>query len=241
MVDIHLNFQLDNMTAVTYINHMGGSKSIACDKVAKKIWNWCIPRNIWLSATHIPGCTNVIADSLSRKHRYSDHEWKLNPDLFQSLSDLFPNLSIDLFATMINTQLPRYASWRPDPHAVFIDAFSVSWRNDYFYAFPPFRPNPQMRGQDRGRACRGSSGRPSLGQPDMVHTSVTDVNSTAQTPDLDSRNGATDSPVRQQSPQHEGQTKIDGMSFIRGHYQKQGFPEHITGVLLDSWRPATQK
>ena len=36
----HLKFELDNMTVVSYINEMGGSKSVACDALAKKIWNW---------------------------------------------------------------------------------------------------------------------------------------------------------------------------------------------------------
>ena len=116
---------------------MGGSKSIACDTVARKIWDWCIPKNLWLTAVYIPGSTNVIADSLSRKH-HSDHEWKLKPTVFRKLCHTFENYSIDLFATMLNTQLPRYASWKPDPTDAFVDAFSVSWVNEYFYAFPPF-------------------------------------------------------------------------------------------------------
>lgn len=125
------------MTAVAYINQMGGSKSLACNSLAQKIWNWCIPRSIWLSAVHIPGVTNVEADLLSR-NCYSDHEWQLNPVLFQQLSAVFPALSIDLFATVLNRQLPRYVSWKPDPHAEYVDAFSKSWKGDYFYAFPPF-------------------------------------------------------------------------------------------------------
>ena len=48
------------------------------------------------------------------------------------------------------------------------------------------------------------------------------------------------SPSRQ-NPQHEGKIKADGLSLIRGHYEKQGFPKHITNVLLASWRPSTQK
>lgn len=31
------------------------------------------------------------------------------------------------------------------------------------------------------------------------------------------------------------------MSFIRRHYEERGFSEHVTNVLLDSWRPYTQK
>ena len=40
--DVHIQFELDNVTAVAYVNQMGGSKSIACDLLAHKIWSWCI-------------------------------------------------------------------------------------------------------------------------------------------------------------------------------------------------------
>ena len=46
--------------------------------------------------------------------------------------------SIDLFASRINRKVPRYVSWRPDPGAQFVDAFSFSWSQEQFYAFPPF-------------------------------------------------------------------------------------------------------
>ena len=45
---------------------------------------------------------------------------------------------IDLFASRINNQVQRFASFRPDPEAEIIDAFTVSWFNLDFYAFPPF-------------------------------------------------------------------------------------------------------
>lgn len=141
MSKCHIKFELDNMTAVSYINHMGGSKSLSCDVLARKIWYWCIPRGIWLSAVHIPGSENTIADSLSRRH--SDHEWMLNTHYFQLLMEIFPHFTIDLFASTLNNQMPRYASWKPDPNASLIDALSQSWENEYFYAFPPFSLIPK--------------------------------------------------------------------------------------------------
>jgi hypothetical protein len=136
MSEVHICFHLDNSTAVSYVNQMGGMKSLACDTVARKIWDWCIVRNIWVSAVHIAGSKNAIADKLSRKS--SDHEWQLNKTVFQSLVSLFPNMTIDLFASYLNRQLPRYVAWHPDPQASFVDAFSISWSNEFFYAFPPF-------------------------------------------------------------------------------------------------------
>ena len=41
---VHLKFELDNTTAVAYINRMGSSKSRLCDAVARTIWAWCIPK-----------------------------------------------------------------------------------------------------------------------------------------------------------------------------------------------------
>jgi len=50
----------------------------------------------------------------------------------------FGRPQIDLFASRLNTQCLRYASWRPDPEALYVDAFSVNWNKFFFYAFPPF-------------------------------------------------------------------------------------------------------
>jgi hypothetical protein len=36
------------------------------------------------------------------------------------------------------TQLPRFASWKPDPESEFIDAFSFQWKTEFCYLFPPF-------------------------------------------------------------------------------------------------------
>lgn len=45
---------------------------------------------------------------------------------------------LDLFASRLNTQLVNYVSWATDPGAKWINAFSISWENDYLYCFPPF-------------------------------------------------------------------------------------------------------
>ena len=44
----------------------------------------------------------------------------------------------DLFASRLNTQVSKYASWYPEPGSRIVDAFSISWWNMKFYAFPPF-------------------------------------------------------------------------------------------------------
>ncbi len=60
--DCHVLLQIDNITAVAYVNKMGGTKSHNCRVVARQIWQWALSRGIWLSAEHIPGESNVEAD-----------------------------------------------------------------------------------------------------------------------------------------------------------------------------------
>ena len=66
-----------NFTAVAYIYSMWGTKSQNCNKLAREVWQWCIVNNVWVSAAHIPGSTNVEAD---RVQTVNDNiEWMLNP------------------------------------------------------------------------------------------------------------------------------------------------------------------
>ena len=133
----HVRLKIDNTTAVAYVRHMGGVKSLACNELAKEIWEWCFAKNIWLSAEHLPGVQNVIADEKSRK--FSDQtEWMLHPTIFSKICQELGKPDIDMFASRLNKQISRYISWKPDPGAEKIDALMCDWSNWYGYAFPPF-------------------------------------------------------------------------------------------------------
>ncbi|XP_071956861.1 uncharacterized protein [Antedon mediterranea] len=135
---VHIRIMSDNATAVSYINCMGGTKSWSCNSVAYKIWYWAIERNIWLTAAHTPGIKNVEADVLSRNF-VSGLEWQMNAGIFSKIVDCFGVPDIYLFASRINHRVPAYASWKPDPNAVIIDAFTSDWSTfKQFYVFPPF-------------------------------------------------------------------------------------------------------
>ena len=56
----------DNSTVVAYINKQGGTHSVEMCALLWRIMSWCHRFKISLRARHIPGCLNVIADSLSR-------------------------------------------------------------------------------------------------------------------------------------------------------------------------------
>ena len=134
----HIRLEMDNTTTVSYVNNMGGNHSSECNATARQMWLWCIQRNIWLSASHIPGVTNVEADRLSRQ--INDHtEWALNDEVFNRICTQLFRPQVDMFASRLNKKLPQYVSWQPDPQAFAVDAFSQNWATQSFYAFPPFR------------------------------------------------------------------------------------------------------
>ena len=139
---MHIRLRLDNTTGVSVINHMGTSHSDQCNKLCKTIWEWCIQRHIWISAAHLPGSLNTVADTESRC-KNNNLEWMINPDILQhALKQLSFKPEIDLFASRINKQFPVYASYRPDPNAMAIDAFTIQWTDLKLYAFPPFSVIP---------------------------------------------------------------------------------------------------
>jgi len=137
MSNVTVLIRLDNTTAVAYIQKMGGTKSTECNLLAKDIWNWSISRNIWVIADHLPGKLNVVADRCSRQFQ-DETEWMLNRNLFKKITGKFGVPDIDLFASRLNNQLDRYISWKPDPGAEAVNAFTLDWSKCYFYAFPPF-------------------------------------------------------------------------------------------------------
>ena len=54
----------DNSTAVAYISNLGGMVP-SLHAVSKSIWEWCFAHHCMLEGYHIPGCSNLQADSLS--------------------------------------------------------------------------------------------------------------------------------------------------------------------------------
>ena len=133
-----VRLRLDNTTAVSQIVKMGSPRSKRCLVVTKEIWEFVLLHGSMITAQHIPGKLNTIADSESQIFK-DNSNWKLCPQVFQGLQKMFPWIEVDLFADRLNHQVPRFWSWRPDPLAEGVDALTVIWREMRAYAFPPFK------------------------------------------------------------------------------------------------------
>lgn len=129
--------RIDNTTAIAYINRMRNSHFESLSTLTRELWLWCEQRNIWISASYIRSCDNVEADNESRKLQ-PETEFELSDNAFQTIVRVFNRPVIDLFASRANAKCDQYISWRKDPDAMDIDAFTLRWKKWFFYAFPPF-------------------------------------------------------------------------------------------------------
>ena len=134
----HVLVQSDNVTAIKYVRDMGGTDHGLRNQIALDIWNWAIEHSVWLSITHIAGVDNVKADDASRSMYKPNTEWALKQTCFEKLARKLGPVDVDLFASYLNHKLQKYVSWKRDPFACHIDAFTMSWAGINAYIFPPF-------------------------------------------------------------------------------------------------------
>lgn len=54
-----VHFQIDNMTALSYLIKMGGTSNREIIAISKKIWNFAMSREITITAGYLPGKLNI--------------------------------------------------------------------------------------------------------------------------------------------------------------------------------------
>ena len=86
----------DSQIGLQTVSKMGTTKSMVCSDTVKNIWLFCVKSKIWITAAHIPGAENVIADYGS-KIGYKDAEWMLNPCFPSRLSTQLPKSHLSIF------------------------------------------------------------------------------------------------------------------------------------------------
>lgn len=129
--------RIDNTVAISYINRMGGIQYTHLNDITRDIWKWCEERRLFVFASYIKSKENVEADEESRRTNI-DTEWDLSSMAFNKIVAYFGKPEVDLFASRLNTKCSSYVSWKRDPSAFNVDAFTIDWSSYYFYAFPPF-------------------------------------------------------------------------------------------------------
>ena len=130
----------DNLSCVFYINKQGGTRSPNLMRVTAAVLRRAEAASILLTAIHVKGELNVLADILSRRHTVLRNEWRLAPMTFHWICSVSPwgRPTLELFANKMNHLLPRYVSPCVDVDAFAVDALVCEWPAEVLYAFPPF-------------------------------------------------------------------------------------------------------
>ncbi|KAJ1118581.1 hypothetical protein NDU88_006772 [Pleurodeles waltl] len=90
--------RMDNVSAVQYINGLGGTRSKALAELAKDFWHFCLENQISVTVEYLPGSQNTLADWNSRFLSDSS-DWQLDPAIFRALIERWGPCSVDLFAS----------------------------------------------------------------------------------------------------------------------------------------------
>ena len=133
----------DNMSALAFLRHQGGTHSWELFTLARDIWHLILQAHAHLQVQHISGQNNTWADLLSRPKLLQATEWSLHPSITQAIFKVWGTPHIDLFASKWNKKLPCYCSLMPDNQAYVVDSLSFPWDNLEGYAYPP----PRLIGQ----------------------------------------------------------------------------------------------
>lgn len=82
-------FKTDNTTVKTYINKQGEAHSSSLCILVWNMHQWAIKKNIALTAQHIAGKADILADLLSRRSKKLPTEWMLNKIVVQTIFNMW--------------------------------------------------------------------------------------------------------------------------------------------------------
>ena len=132
-----VHIHTDNQVALFSLRAQGSTKSPWCNKYTAKIMQFMEERNLHFIVSYIRSQDNVHADTASRVYQH-DLEWSIPDEVFKTICQKWGTPDIDLFASRLNHKVPKYCSWKPDPYAFAIDAFSIDWTDfNLVYIFSP--------------------------------------------------------------------------------------------------------
>ena len=135
--DLSLIVQTDNIVTMHYINRWGG-KHAHLTSALLPFFQFSRDRHLALRARYLPGLQQIWADPASRV-RASIADAQLDHQCFQRIDQQWGPHTIDLMASSLNHQLPRFLSYLPDPTSETVNMFFWTPRTaENAYVFPPF-------------------------------------------------------------------------------------------------------
>ena len=104
----HLQLKIDSTSSLAWINKKTAPNE-AIFLIVKEFWDYCMGKNLGVSASYINTTKSVMADKESKKLR-SNLEWSLQTPIFDKIRLVYGPVTIDLFASRINAKVGRFYS-----------------------------------------------------------------------------------------------------------------------------------
>ena len=98
--------------------------------------------------------------------------------------------TVDLFASLMNHQINKYISWKPDPTSIATDAFQQNWSQMFPYAFPPFSLVGKIIQKSNASLYRHDHNYASLDITDLVSSASSNVDTKPVTSTTNSKPAA---------------------------------------------------
>ena len=230
--------RIDNVTAIAFVNKMGGPHSTPLSNLAVEMWKWCCNRTIFVHAEHLPGKDNVRADWESR-HAKDSSDWMIQRDIFQQLEEQLGPFTIEPICisnectTSNILQLDTRSTCSGCGCSVhpMVEAPALH--------VPSICIDKSMPGQGQGGESRCTDDSPCLAEPGMVSNSTPDASELSSSPARDS--GHTDRSKRKAPSNGHGRPSPPSrLAHIRESYRSRGLSEGVIKMLSKSWRSSTE-
>jgi hypothetical protein len=130
----HLKIHSDNSATVFNIQRKSAARNLYHS--LRDLFNLCANNEISITAVHVKGVENSVADSLSRLSRSGDYSLKAGVTQ-QLCAALQVTPVVDLFATRENAQFPSFVSPMLGDHTLVRDALGITWAAQLNFVHPP--------------------------------------------------------------------------------------------------------
>ena len=236
--NIHIHLKMDNSTAVFYVNRMGGTRSPVLSNLAIQLWQWCLERNLSITAEHLPGVDNVVADEESRVIQ-STAEWQLHCPIFQQILECLsncnirrsvrnsPQCSIETVCELETRPRLNGSRW-PTTTVEQVEVIRLS----------TFLPDWQMCQEGQGRQSIPDTNSPSLEISTMVPSIAGAVGRLSS--NTSTITNAPVGPIRQTSSLNGDRTATASrLETIRHRQQAEGISSEASQLLAAGWSRGT--
>ena len=222
--------RMDNITAVTYVNKLGGTVSQQMNSIVKELWLWCMNRDITLTAEHLPGFLNTIADEESRVMK-DNSDWMLHPRVFNRIQRRWGPLEVDMFASHSTFQVFQLETGpRGGGSECLCPGLGASQRGGVC--------QPSMGSDQQGADLSQSA--ENFNSPSGTSTEVTAmVPQTAGDVDrlpVQDSNGRGHIPTSVSGKPTSSGPSISCLEYLRHRFRDKSISEEGTELLLASWR-----